>query len=346
VGRARLAAIALVLLGGCRVELGAPGESARRSASADRPAGELWVYTSLYRHVVDDLDRLAKEKLPEVRIEWFAAGSEKVAARLEAELAAGGTRADLLLTSDPFYFARLKHQGRLLAYVPPAALRVPRSLIDPDGDWISTRLGTMVLIHNTQLLSDEDAPKSYHDLLSPKLRGKVIMGDPLASGTFFTTVAFLVQRFGWDFFKELHANGVISTGGNSTVIDRVSSGELAAGLCLLENVLASRRKGAPIDYRIPSEGAVLIPGPAAILKTSHNPIAAKAFFDLLLSPEGQAVMVRGDMHSADPRVAGPEGAPSFGVLFEKAWPWSETFVEEIERGAEGLRSTFHQVVQK
>jgi iron(III) transport system substrate-binding protein len=91
---------------------------------------------------------------------------------------------------------------------------------------------------------------------------------------------------------------------------------------------------------------VLIPGPAAIFGTSKNPVAAKAFLDLLLSPEGQARIVKGDMHSADPRSASPAGAPPWSEVFARGLPWSEALLERIEADAAGLRTEFNRRVQR
>jgi iron(III) transport system substrate-binding protein len=333
----------LLLLVGCRIEVGAPRSS---ESGSEATSGTIWVYTSAYRPVVDDLDALVRAKLNGVRVEWFTAGSEKIAARIDAELTAGGSRADVVLTSDPFFYARLKREGLLLPYVPPPALRLPKRLVDADGAWITTRVSTMVLVYNTKILTRERAPKSFLDLAAPELSGKIILGDPLSSGTFFTTIAVLDDHFGPSYFEALRDRHAISTGGNSTVLDRVAGGEFAAGICLLENVLQAKRKGAPVDFVLPGEGPVLIPGPEAILKSSAHPALARAFVDLLMSPEGQAVMVRGDLHSPDPRVPGPDGAPSFSDLDRRAIPWEAGLFDRTATSVAELRERFQKTVQK
>lgn len=331
----------------CRVEYGAPGAQARGAESCGGPpSGELWIYASVYQHVVDDLDKLIRAKLPGVEPHWFTGGSEKVIQRLDAELSAGGTRADVLLISDPFYFDRLASEGRLMPYVPPRALRVPRALIGKDGAWITSRAAVMVLVYNTRQLTAETAPASFRALIDPTWNGKLIMGDPLASGTFFTTVAVLHDAFGSAYFEGLRANEVVSTGGNSAVIERVSSGEYAAGMVLLENVLTSKRKGAPIDFVVPSDGAIVIPGPSAILSTSHNPVAARALMDLVFSAEGQALMVRGDMYAADPGEAPPAGAPTWDKVSEGTLAWGPERAARIGPRTAEIRAEFHRVVQR
>lgn len=339
------ALLALLALGACRVEVGAPGAQ-RVHEGSGAPAGEVWIYTSFYQHVVDDLEKLIRAELPGVEPRWFTGGSEKVSQRLEAELAAGGSRADLLIVSDPFYYMRLKAAGELWPYVPPSALRVPRELLDADGAWLSSRAALMVIVFNTKLLTRETAPGGYAAMIDPKWKGQLIMGDPLASGTFFTTVAFLEDKLGVPWLQGLKANEVVSTGGSSSVIERVSSGEYKAGLVLLENLLAAQRKGAPIDYVLPREGAVIIPGPAAILRGARNPVAARAVMDLLFSEKGQALMVKGDMYAVDPRLPSPAGAPPWPEAVSSALPWSEALAARIAARSAEIRDQFHRIVQE
>lgn len=339
--------LALAGTAGCRVEFGAPGASSRAATECGAaPSGELWIYASVYQHVVDDLDKLAKQRLPGVEIQWFTGGSEKVIQRLEAEISAGGSRADVLLISDPFYFDRLSAAGHLLPYVPPRAVRVPRALVGHDGAWITSRAAVMVLAYNTRQLTRDTAPQSFGDLITPAWKGRLIMGDPLASGTFFTSVAVLHDAFGSAYFEGLRANQVTSTGGNSAVIERVSSGEYAAGMVLLENVLTSKRKGAPIDFVVPSDGAIVIPGPSAILSSTRNPVAAKALMELVFSAEGQALMVRGDMYAADPSEPPPPGAPPWAEVSTGTLAWSPERLARIGPRTADIRAEFHRVVQK
>ena len=331
---------------GCRVELGAPRPVGAEGAAGGAPAGELWVCTSLYQHVVDDLERVARAALPEVKLQWFTGGSEKVSQRIDAELAAGGTRCDVLLVSDPFFFHRLAREGHLHPYVAPRALRADRSLVDLDGRWVTTRQAAMVIAYDPRQVDAARAPRSFAALGDPVWRGKLIMGDPLASGTFFTTIAFLAERYGDAYFERLRANEIVATGGNSAVVERVAAGEFVAGPVLLENVLAARRKGASLDFVVPEDGAVVIPGPVAIFAASPHRAAAEAFVDLLFTEAGQAVMVRGDMYPADPALAGPTGAPPWAELAAGAMPWSPEFIARTEARAVELRAGFRKVVQR
>lgn len=323
-------ALLALSLSGCRIETAAPGGAA--TATGGKPGGEVWIYTSMYRHVIDALEPGVQEALPGVTIRWFQAGSEKVTARLEAELAAGGSPCDVLVTSDPFLYERYKQEGRLLRYVSPNGLRTPAGLFDLDGNYASVRLSTMVLVHK----AGTPAPESFEALTQPEWKDEVALGDPLTSGTAFTWAVVLEGKYGPDFFQRLRANGARVAGGNAAVLQKVEGGEAKVGVLLLENALAAKAKGSPIEIAWPKDGAVLIPGYVAILSTARNPTAAKAAVDALLSQKLQALIASpGDMHAVDPRVPGPRDILSLPDLVQRSQPWGEA---TLQRGlSEGAR---------
>lgn len=332
----RLLLLALFALAGCRIETAAPS-SGGPVAGSGAPAGEVWVYTSMYRHVLDAFQPLLERELPQVEVKWFQAGSEKVASRLEAELAAGGTQADIVLTSDPFLYARFREEGRWLRYASPNGLRTPRALVDLDGHFAAARLSTMVLVHR----EGEPAPESFAALAHAPWSGAAALGDPLTSGTAFTWAVFASRGQGPDFFQRLRNNGARVAGGNAAVLQKVEGGEAKVGVVLLENVLAARARGSKVQVAWPSDGAVLVPGPVGILKSSRNPVAARAVVDVLLSPEGQRLIAeKGDMHAVDPRAPGPKDQGGLEALLPRTQPWSEEILAAGLKDGEAIKEAF------
>ena len=313
-----------MLLASCRIESASPSDAPASAAREGSPSGDVWVYTSMYQHVLDALDPLLKQRLPDVQVHWYQAGSEKVASRLEAERTAGAVRADILATSDPFLYERLAREGAFLRYASPNVLRVPRSLMELDAHYTAVRLSTMVLVHRT---GAPPAPVSFAQLGGEGWTGRAAVGDPLTSGTAFTWAVFLQAKYGEAFFEHLRAKGVIVAGGNAAVLQKVESGEVDVGVLLLENALAAKARGSPIDIVWPEDGAVVIPGPVAIFSSSRNAVAARALVDVLLSPEGQRIIVQGDMHAVDPRLEGPRGEPGLETLMSRSQPWTPALVE-------------------
>ena len=327
----RLTLLLALVFAGCRIETATPGGGGAPSSS-DQPVGEVWIYTSMYRHVLDALEPGLKEAVPGVTARWFQAGSEKVTAKLEAELAAGGSPCDVLVTSDPFLYERFKQEGRLLRYASPNGLRTPSGLFDLDGHYAALRLSTMVLVHR----AGTPAPESFEALTSPAFKDEVALGDPLTSGTAFTWAVLLDAKYGAGFFQRLRNNGARVAGGNAAVLQKIEGGEAKVGVLLLENALAAKAKGSPVEIVWPKDGAVIIPGYVGILSTARNPAAAKAVVDALLSPKLQAIIAApGDMHAVDPRIPGPRDSVSLTELVARSQPWSE---DTLRRGlVEGAR---------
>src|SRR4051812_9856127 len=72
---------------------------------------ELWIYTSIYKEYATPLADAFQARHPEYSVQVFQGGSEKIQAKVEAELVAGRPQADVLLTSDPFWSADLEKRG-------------------------------------------------------------------------------------------------------------------------------------------------------------------------------------------------------------------------------------------
>ena len=348
--RVGVALLALVWLGACEFHVGplqkGPAGGAAADGASSAPRGEVWAYTSIYQSVIEELDVLIAEELPEVQVRWYRAGSEKVATRLDTELRAGGTQADLVLTSDPFWYRRLEKEGRLATHVNVPMLAMPRDYLDTKGHWSTCRVSTMVIAYHPDLIGGEALPKRFGDLVREDLAGKVTLGDPLSSGTHFTTTAFLSRRYGWDFYKTLRAQKALASGGNSSVLRRIEGREYPVGVVLLESVLANQAKGSPVKYVVPEDGAVTIPGYAALLKTSDNPTAARAVYALLLSEAGQRMMVKGYMHSALPGVPPPSGAPTFEEVSRGEFQWTPELIDAVQQEAPKIKTTFDAIMNR
>jgi iron(III) transport system substrate-binding protein len=322
-----------LLLIGCRVEIGPPDGPVAAVADA-APTGEVWVYTSMYQSVIDAIDPQIRAAYPGLEPRWFQAGSEKVAQRVEAEWASGGSPACLLMTSDPFWYADLRDQGRLEPYLATSALHVDRGLVDPDGYWIASRISLMLLGVDGARVPADARPHAFADLGTEPWRGRIAMPDPLASGTAFTTIAFLDRDAG-DPLAAMRANGMVASGGNSAVLAKLESGEKDAGILLLENVLAARRKGSTVEAVFPTDGAVAIPGPIAITAGCPNPGGARAIYEFILSDAGQRAIVAGDMYAALPELPPPDGGPALDAIAVRPWP--RGFVGEVVAGKQALK---------
>ena len=76
----------------------------------------------------------------------------------------------------------------------------------------------------------------------------------------------------------------------------VANGEKAYGVLVDFMAFNAKAKGSPIDFIFPAEGLPAVTEPVAILKTTQNAAAARAFVDFILSDEGQKLAVVDGLH--------------------------------------------------
>lgn len=304
---------------------------------------EFWIYTSLYKNTVADVDGKLRARFPGVEFKFFQAGSEEVAAKVGAEELAGGTRADLLIFSDRFWFEEMARLGRFRKLPATAASQVPAAMKHPEGLYSAVSFPIMVLIYNSDAVPTTDAPKSFREMGEPRWKKKFTTGSPLASGTNFTTVAFLQKSYGWEYFRQLRANEVIAEGGNSSVIRRVQTKERPVGWVLLENALPARAKDPRLEIVYPTDGPVVQNNVLAILdkpeaKTAED--VAAWFF----GAEGQAAMRESFMYPAIAGEAAPPGAKPLSEVLATAPAWTPALVEEFMKGRDGIKEQFMEIV--
>jgi len=301
------------------------------------------IYTSVYPQVIREMEPLLAKRFPGVTFRWNQMGSEQIAGRLSAELEAGETPCDLLLTSDPFYYAQLAQAGKLLPYDCPAASSVPAALRGPGGAYTTVRVPLMVIAVNHHHLAPDQNPTSFADLADQRFAGKISMGDPLKSGTTFTTVAALVRTLGWEYFEALRANDVLAAGGNSATLHRLETGERPVAVILLENLLPSLAKEAPITVVYPTDGAIPVPSPVAILKSTDQPELAKEVYDFLFSEAIQDVVVSGFMYSPLPEHRPPAGAKPWNEL--ALYPWSAESLAWVKDNRDDIKKRFRAIMR-
>ena len=294
---------------------------ATKDATTPAPTGKIILYTSVPQDIVDRLQSDYKAKFPASTLEVFRAGSSEVEAKMAAEKQAGSIQADLVWVAEPSTYEDFKAQGILLKFAPAEASVLPAEMKDKDGTYYAGRLINMVVAFN---IKANPKPASWKDLLNSAYKGKLGFPTPASSGAAEAAVRTLAdtQGFGWDYFKQFRANGGKQIKNNSAVQEQLSTGELLVGALLDFMMRDAKAKGSPVDYAWPTEGAVFIPSPIAVIKTSKNPEAAKAFVDYLLSKDGQASMVKlGNFIPVRSDVPGPAGTPALGQIKRLTTDW-------------------------
>ena len=278
------------------------------AGSADAASGNLVLYTSQPNQDAQATVDAFNELHPDVEVEWIRDGTTKVMAKLRAEIAAGAPQPDVLLIADTVTMEGLKQEGHLLAYPEAPTDAYDAGLYDPEGHYFSTKLITTGIVYNNDAPIQ---PTSWQDLVTEDAKGLVAMPSPLTSGAATIHMATLTTdpKLGWPYYENLAANGVVPQGGNGATFKAVAQGEKLYGMVIDYLPIREAAKGSPVTFVFPQEGVSAVTEPVAILSTSSNPEAAKAFVDFLLSKEGQELAASQGYLAAHPEVAPPAGFP-------------------------------------
>ncbi|WP_407048870.1 ABC transporter substrate-binding protein [Methyloraptor flagellatus] len=297
------------------------------SLPAEAAGGKLVVYTSQPNTDAQQTVDAFKAKHPDVDISFVRDGTPRVLAKLRAEIAAGQPQADVLLIADSVTMEGLKKEGLLLPYKTEATAPYPAGTHDPDGAWFGTKLITTGIVYNTKAPMK---PASWSDLLKPEAKGQVQIPTPVTSGAAMIHTVTLTANLpaGWGYYKDLKANGAVATGANGDVLRAVSGGEKLYGFIVDFMPIREKAKGAPIEFVFPAEGVSAVTEPVAILKSSKNPEAAKAFVDFLLSAEGQALTAKQGYVPALPSAPLPAGYPARSAIKVMPFDPAKALAEE------------------
>lgn len=280
--------------------------------AAAKAEGTLSWYTSTPQAQAQKIADLFTQKTG-LKVQLFRSGGEALMTRFLTEQDAGRVAADVITTSDPAAFNGLARDGKLTKFTPAGAELVPASAKSPDGSWISQRLNLIVPAYRTDKVSSP--PASWRDLTNARFKGQLVMADPAFTSFAYLVVHSLARDFGWDYFRQVAANGTMIVQGHAQLATSLISGErLVAIESDAGQLYPDIQKDAPIKIVSPTEGVFLINSPMAIPSKAPHPNAAKAFIEFNLSAEVQGLFITDGTYSVRTDVAPPKTYPELKAL--------------------------------
>ncbi len=258
------------------------------SASAALAQGSLVVYSP---HDADPLQAglaLFQAAYPDIKVEYIAAGTgellQRVAAESENPLAdvLWGGGADSLAAFKPYFQTYVSANDDVIA----------DAFKDAEDLWIGESPLPMVLFYNKTMVSEEDAPKTWEDLLNPKWKGQIAYASPAKSGSAYTQLCTMIlaqggpDSGGWDFVEKFYQNldgKVQDSSGNCHKL--VASGEYAIGVTI-EKSAVLYADNPDVAFVYPEKNSA-VPDGVAIIKNCPNLDNAKLFVDFVTGLECQ-----------------------------------------------------------
>lgn len=269
--RALALACALALLAGC----GGGGDG--RTV--------LTVYSPHGRDVLEGFEEAFEAANPGVDVQTVDMGSQEVLDRLRSERA--NPQADVWFGAPSTTFEDAARQGLLEPHVPAWAGRLPAEARSPQGLWHGTWLTPEVIAYNTKAVPAAEVPRDWDGVLDPKWKGKVLIRDPMASGTMRVIFGMIVQRSlratgdtaqGFQWLRRLDGQTREYVLNPTLLYQKLAREEGVISLWDMPDIEAIRGK-YPIDYVIPESGTPLVVDAVAVVKGTRNAEVARRFVD-------------------------------------------------------------------
>src|SRR5260221_218608 len=295
---------------------GASGASAQSDADkqlyeAAKKEGTLTWYSGVMDQALcEKVGQAFAAKYPGIRVDVTKTTSQVAFQRVLQDIKSGEVQSDVFTSTDASHFIYLKEKGALVKFAPDNATKVVPAFqnIDPDGYYYVTWASLAAIIYNTNKVKAADAPKNWPDLLDPKWKDQVTVGSPSFSGMVGVWSLALAKLYGWDYFTKLNAQKPQVGRSIDDAVTVLNSGERRVALGAASTALRSAAKGNPIAVIYPTDGAVAVVAPSAVIKGSKSPDAGKLFLDFMLSAEYSKVVAEGFEQSLRPDVPPAPGA--------------------------------------
>lgn len=224
---------------------------------------------------------------------------------------------DVFWSGDPVRAGILKNKGVSAAYESSAADGLPVQFSDPQRHFVSFSTRARVIIYNTNLCPAGQEPKSIHDLIDAKWKGRTCLANPLFGTTSMHAAAWF-ETMGEDkakaFFAALAANHVKMLSSNGEVKRRVAAGDFAFGLTDTDDAVGALLEGKPVGFVLPDQdkdGTLLVPNAAVFIAGAPHADNGKRFIDYLLSADTEKALAASEAAQIPLRsgVPGPAQLP-------------------------------------
>jgi iron(III) transport system substrate-binding protein len=275
---------------------------------AARKEGAVVWYGSEDLQLVTAVAKAFEAKYPGIKATAERSGAERNFQRISQEYASNSHAVDVVTSSNPGPILYWKHNGLLDAFVPEDVAKWPATDRDPEGYYAVDCLTLAIVGYNSRMVTPEEAPKSFADLLDPKWKGKLVKAHPGYSGTIVTSTLAVSKALGWDYFEKLGQQQVLQVQSAVDPPRKVAQGERPVMVDGAEaSALQLIQSGAPIVPVYPVEGTPAVTLNGAVMKQAPHPNAARLFMNFMFSREAQQIFVDYGFRSVHPNVHEPSG---------------------------------------
>jgi iron(III) transport system substrate-binding protein len=245
------------------------------------------------------LERAFERRHPDIDVRWLDMGSQEILDRLRFERV--NPQADVWFGGPATIFDRGVKDSLLAPYRPIWADHVNGSGSSANGLYYPVYRTPAVIAFNSRAVSRDEAPRDWDEVLEPRWRDKILIRDPMASGTMRAIWGLILMRSvretgdtgrGMAWLRRLDGQTKTYTISPALLYEKLARQEGLVSLWDLQDILISQAKGMPLGYVFPRSGTVVIDDGIGLVRGSRHPAAARAFIDFVGSIEAQLLAAR------------------------------------------------------
>ena len=251
---------------------------------AAKKEGAMVFYTTMDIQNSKPLLDAFNKKYPFIKADLVRLGGTAMVSRILTEAQAGASQFDVAVGISPS-LTPMRERNLIAPYMSPEFANLYDDLYDAKGYWSTVYLNTLVLGYNTKVISRNDLPKTYDDLLKPQYKQKFII-DIENHDVFVALSQEWGQEKAINYFKGLAKQEPVFLRGNTNRANFVSVGERSMTFVYAQVIERMKQTGAPVDW-IPLEPVAVELNVAMLSAKAAHPNSAKLFIDYLISNDGQ-----------------------------------------------------------
>jgi len=254
----------------------------------------LTLYSPHGRDLLNLVEKTYEASQPGIDVRWLDMGSQEVYDRIRSEKA--NPQADVWFGGPDTIFARGARDHLLAAFRPSWAGAIPEESRARGDLYFGLYRTPAVIVYNSAALSPEQAPRDWDDILSPPFKGKVLIRDPLASGTMRAIFGMILLRSiaetggperGFDWLKRLYGQTREYVVNATILLEKLARREGLVTLWDLPDVLLEQKRGLPLRIVFPPSGTPVIDDAIGLVAGGRHPEEARALIEWLGSGEAQ-----------------------------------------------------------
>lgn len=281
------------------------------------------VYSPHGRDLLEVMEQAFEAANPDLDMRWLDMGSQEVLERIRSERA--NPQADVWFGGPSVLFARAAGDGYLASSEPSWSAGVPAGLRPDSGMHLPLYLTPTFIVYNESAFEADPAlgepPADWDELLDAKWTDRILIRDPLASGTMRTLFGHVLTRgleqgleldasveAGFDWLLRLDGQTKEYVPSPALLHEKIIRQEGLLTLWEMTDILTLRSKDAPLAYRFPASGAPVIEDSVAVVDGAKHPEAARRLIEWLGSEE--ALLLASSVYRL-PAVEGVAGLPAW-----------------------------------